>query len=197
MSVINALFRRPRRERIVARCYLTLVDQSRLEAFYRDCGVPDTTMGRFDMLVLHAFLVMQRLKRSGPEAEAFSQALFDYMFADMDVNLRELGVGDLSVGKKVKKLAQGFYGRAVAYEAGLGALAEHGDAEVLRDALRRNLFGGSEPSAEHVNLMAGYLRREVESLARQPMDRLLAGEVVFGPPPAAPVREPAASGQQR
>src|SRR3546814_18727724 len=79
---------------------------------------------------------LRRLREGGGH-EAFAQALFDHMFADMDYNLRELGVGDLSVGKKVKQMAQGFYGRATAYESGLAA----GEEAELGDALRRNLYG--------------------------------------------------------
>ncbi|WP_374466727.1 ubiquinol-cytochrome C chaperone family protein, partial [Ferrovibrio sp.] len=90
--------------------YRAIVAQSRQAGFYREHGVPDSLDGRFDMIVLHSFLVMRRLRRIGAAAEPLSQQLFDLMFADMDSNLREIGVGDLSVGKKVKAMAQAFYG---------------------------------------------------------------------------------------
>src|SRR3546814_7474868 len=94
----------------------------------------------------------------------------------MDYNLRELGVGDLSVGKKVKQMAQGFYGRATAYESGLAA----GEEAELGDALRRNLYGGADPGPEQLALVGGYLRRDAEALRYWPIERLLAGEERFG-----------------
>jgi len=178
--VIPRLFVRARQQRVAARLYDSLVEQARREEFYRDCGVPDSLDGRFDMIVLHAFLVLRRLNREGERVSAFSQALFDCMFTDMDVSLREIGVGDLSVGKKVKHMARSFYGRAVAYEAGLA-----GSDETLADALRRNLFGTVTPAPEHTARMADYLRREAAALDARPVEELLQGRLSFGPPPAA------------
>lgn len=179
--MLERLFRRGAEERVVANLYGALVDQARARAFFARCGVPDSLDGRFDMIVLHAFLVMHRLKGQGAAADAFAQRLFDFMFADMDHALREMGVGDLSVGKKVKAMARAFYGRVVAYER---ALAATGDDDLL-DALDRNLYGTVEPDEAGKRLMANYLRREVKSLAAQPIDRIIAGVVAFGPPPGA------------
>ncbi len=180
--VIARLFSRRGREDAVPAIYLALVEQARRPGFYTACGVPDTVDGRFDLLVLHVFLVMHRLKAEGGTAAAFAQKLFDYMFADMDQSLREMGVGDLSVGKKVKHMARSFYGRVVAYEKGL----EAPEAEPLEAALRRNLFGTVEPDADRLALISAYVRREAGALSRQPAERLLAGELTFGPPPDGP-----------
>ncbi|MGB1548449.1 MAG: ubiquinol-cytochrome C chaperone family protein, partial [Alphaproteobacteria bacterium] len=92
--------------------YTQIVAQARRKEFYTAGGVPDTLDGRFEMLALHAFLVLYRLKRL--DADELAQALFDMMFADMDENLREIGVGDLSVDKRVKRMVSAFYGRVVA-----------------------------------------------------------------------------------
>ncbi len=165
----------------MANLYLALVGQARREGFYRNCGVPDSVDGRFDMIALHAFLVLRRLNMEGERVAAFSQALFDYMFADMDVSLREMGVGDLSVSKKVKHMARSFYGRVVAYEHGLAAA----DDAVLTEALRRNLYGTVEATPQHLARMAAYVRREAVALADRPVEELLSGTVAFGPPPAA------------
>lgn len=164
-------------QRLVARLYVELVEQARRPAFYEACGVPDTVWGRFDMVVLHAFLVFRRLAREGTRHAAFSQALFDHMFADIDQNLRELGVGDLGVGKKVAHMAESFYGRAAVYEAGLAG------ESALEPALRRNLYAGTDPGEEQLAMMAGYLRREAAALDALPADALLAGGFRFGPPP--------------
>jgi len=158
--------------------YLQIVAQARQPEFYRHCGVPDTLDGRFEMLILHMFLVLRRLK--GEDAPALSQELLDTLFADMDENLREMGVGDLSVGKRVKQMADAFYGRIAAYEDGLD-----GEAGVLEASLARNLFGTAEASPAALAVLAAYLRREAESLAALDMKAIRAGELAFGPPPKA------------
>ncbi|OHC74511.1 MAG: hypothetical protein A3G18_11565 [Rhodospirillales bacterium RIFCSPLOWO2_12_FULL_58_28] len=174
MSIFGA-FRRSRFEDAAHRLYVALVGQARRPAFYLDFGVPDTKEGRFDMIALHAFLVMRRLKRTNGDAALLAQALFDLMFADMDQNLREMGVGDLVVGGKVKKLAKAFYGRVAAYEDGLDR-----DDETLAAALERNVFRDAAPESRNVAGMIRYIRREAESLDAQEPARLMAGEVLFG-----------------
>ena len=104
--------------------------------------------------MLHAYIVMKRLKAIGTEASATSQALFDWMFADMDKNVREMGVGDLSVGKKIKAMATAYYGRIKAYDEGL-----EGGQELLTDALRRNLFAEAKPTDRQVTDMADFTLR--------------------------------------
>jgi len=183
--VISRMFRQDPTAPSVAAVYVQLVAQSRQPGFYLYCGVPDTVDGRFDMLALHAFLVMDRLAGQGDEAGAFAQALFDHLFADMDVNLREMGVGDLSVGKKVKQMAEAFYGRAQAYRDGL----QSADPAVLAAALRRNLFRAASPSRSQVDEMAAYARRQYAAIAAAPVDDLLAGRVGFGPVPASGLAE--------
>lgn len=159
--------------RSVAATYARLVDQARRPELFSDLGVPDTVMGRYDAIVLHVFVLLHRLKGQGDDADAFGQAVFDHLFADMDRSLRELGVGDLSVGKKVKGLAKGFYGRIVAYER---ALDSAGDDDLLL-ALRRNLYAEAQPSAAQVAAMARYLRSEVARFAGIPLGSLYVGEI--------------------
>lgn len=156
--------------------YRNIVAQSRHGGFYRDHGVPDSLDGRFDMIVLHSFLVMRRLRRIGPAAEQLSQQLFDLMFADMDSNLREIGVGDLSVGKKVKAMAQAFYGRVESYESGLQA---QGNGP-LCEALARNLYAGKlPPDTPALAAVAAYVRQADNNLAAQPDAEILAGNLTF------------------
>lgn len=160
--------------------YRRIVEQSRQPDFYARHGVPDSLDGRFDMIVLHAFLVMRRLRAIGNEAaNQLSQELFDLLFADMDNNLREIGVGDLGVGKRVKKMAQAFYGRVEAYEAGLTAT----DDAILTDALTRNLYGTTQPALPNQLAMAAYMRAAEAHLAAQSEAGIVAGNVDF---PAAP-----------
>jgi cytochrome b pre-mRNA-processing protein 3 len=172
--VFTALNRRRERRVAALAAYARIVERARDPAFYADWGVPDTLDGRFELLALHAFLVLNRLKRE-PAASAFAQELFDTMFADLDNALREMGAGDLGVGARVKAMARGFYGRVVAYERGL---AEDG---ALQAALRRNLFGTARPGEEPLAAAALYARRQIAALAAQPLAELLAGAVAFAP----------------
>lgn len=158
--------------------YHRIVEQARLPVFFDDYGVPDTANGRFDMIVLHCYCVMRRLKQS-PEGYDLSQMLATVLIDDLDRNLREMGVGDLSVGKKVKRIAEGFYGRLDAYDA---ALAEDGDG-ALSEALRRNIYSGLEqPPADGIAALAAYFRRTVAASDGAELERLAAGEVAFGAP---------------
>jgi cytochrome b pre-mRNA-processing protein 3 len=168
-----------------AALYGQLVAQARHPAFYTVCAVPDTVQGRFEMIALHAFLVMRRLKTGGAPG-GLAQDLFDLMFADMDRNLRELGTGDLAVGKRIKKLAKSFYGRIAAYEDGLAKA----DPTRLEEALARNAYEdatGLEGAAPRsgVAALANYLRQADMYLATQAIADLQAGQVRFTPPPAA------------
>lgn len=165
----------------VDRLYRTLVAQARRPQFYLAMGVPDTPEGRFDLIALHAFVLLRRLRREGAPGTACAQLLFDRMFADMDDNLREMGVGDLGVGRQVKALAAAFYGRIAAYDAGLD-----GSDEVLGQAFRRNLYRLGSPSEAAVAAMASYLRREAAALGEADGARLMQGELAFGQPPILP-----------
>jgi len=176
-----SLFRRNPEHDAAARAYACVVAQARRPGFFAECGVPDTVDGRFELICLHAFLYLHRLKDEQPDAAALGQAFFDAMFGDFDRSLREMGTGDLSVGRQVKRMAEAFYGRIHAYERGLGE-----DDEVLRPALRRNLFGTIEPPPEAVEAVTAYVRRETARLQEQPAAALLAGQIAFGPPPSLP-----------
>ena len=179
------LFRRATETDAAHRLYLEVVRQARQPQFFAALGVPDTVQGRFEMIALHAFLVLHRLKRQHEMSAGLAQQLFDVMFDDMDRNLREMGTGDLGVGKRVKRLAEQFYGRIAAYEAGLAA-----DEAGLCRALARNIYGAEAPDAGAVRAMADYLRREADALGAVPLAELLAGRVGFGPPPHPGSRRP-------
>jgi cytochrome b pre-mRNA-processing protein 3 len=176
--ILRRLFGRNALEGPARALYETAVRQAREPAFYAALGVPDSVDGRFELVALHGFLLMRRLKSIDAGGGRLAQALFDIMFADMDASLREMGAGDLGVGKRVKTMAKGFLGRIAAYETGLENPAE------LQAALRRNLYGTVEPSAGALAAMAGYAREAAESLKNQPDSALLAGIAGFPPPPA-------------
>lgn len=168
--------------------YQRVVEQARQPVFFTDGGVPDTVDGRFELICLHAFLYLHRLKRERPGAAALGQKFFDVMFIDFDRALREMGTGDLSVSREIRHMAQAFYGRIAAYEDGLTA----GDA-VLLPALARNLYGTSLATDAQLAAIADYIRREAAGLERQQVAALLAGDVAFGPPPVIAPAVPVAA----
>src|SRR6266699_3613726 len=137
--------------------YGMIVTQAREPLFYRDLGVPDTVNGRFDLLVLHLWMVLNRLKTI-KGGTVLSQALFDHFCDDMDANLRELGVGDLAVPKRMQAFGEAFYGRAAAYDLALAA-----GAEPLAQALCRNILNGKE--IENARRLAFYVETAVACLA--------------------------------
>lgn len=159
--------------------YGAAIRQARQPGFYLDLGVPDTADGRFDMIALHVYLTLRRLKNLGEAGQALAQALFDHMFVDVDRNLREMGVGDLGVGRQVKAMAAGFYGRIAAYDAGLA-----GGEEALAQALARNLYRNAEPTALALQSMSRYVAAVAASLETSTVEELLRGAIDFGPAPA-------------
>jgi cytochrome b pre-mRNA-processing protein 3 len=132
--------------------YDKAVLQARSPGLYSDLGAPDTVEGRFEVLTLHVLLLLHRLKTEGPEAAPLRQEIFDTYIADLDGALREMGVGDLSVGKRMKSLGEAFYGRAAAYEAAFEALP---DRSSLEDLVARTILGDN-PDRDGAGL-AGYI----------------------------------------
>lgn len=164
--------------------YSTAVRQARAPVFYADCGASDTMEGRFDMIVLHVYLIMRSLKRLEEPGKALSQKLFDVMFADMDQSLREMGVGDLSVGKKIKAMASAFFGRTQAYDDALDE--EPPDDAALANTLRRNVVGSDAADAPGFPAFVAYVSAAAAAMDDQNGAALLAGQVHFPPPPLVP-----------
>jgi len=177
--ILSKLFEREPTKEPATLLYASLVAQARQPAFYAHCGVPDTVDGRFDLISLHLFLLLHRFKGDHPASADLAQAVFDLMFDDMDRSLREMGAGDLGVGRRVKIMIQGLYGRIAAYEKGLKC----DDGAALQAALRRNVYGTVDPSPACLDALAAYVRGQVTTLAEQPYPALAAGAVIFGAPP--------------
>jgi len=154
--------------------YGQVVAAAREKALYADLGVPDTLDGRFDLVGLYAALLIRRLRALPEPGPGLAQAVFDAMFSDMDVILREMGVGDLSVGRKVRAMWEAFHGRAAAYETAL----EAGDTAALAAALTRNVWRGAAPEGAAVRL-AGVALAQDALLATQGLDTLAVGTVRF------------------
>jgi len=175
--LLDRLFRTRPTKAVGQALYQRVVDQSRHTALYADLGAPDTVEGRFELYTLHLVLVIERLREGGEQAAETSQALFDTYVKSLDHALREMGVGDLSVGKKMRKLGEALFGRARSYETAFHALPA---TELLEALLIRTLY--AEADGAHASRMAAYVLDQRAALAAQPLDRLLAGEVDWKAP---------------
>jgi len=163
--MIFGWFRNRANEDAAAATYAGIVGAARQPRLFSEIGVPDTLAGRYEVLVIHLFLFLYRLKDESDDIRRHSQRVFDLMFRDLDRSLREMGVGDLSVPKRIKKLASAFYGRTAAYDAALTS----GDRVGLEVAVLRNVFGGDVAQASEARRLAAYMLASCETLKAQPV----------------------------
>jgi cytochrome b pre-mRNA-processing protein 3 len=173
------LFRRSARPDTISALYGMIVAQARLPCFYRDYAVADTVNGRFDLIVLHLALVLDRLTQD-PTLQSLGQRVFDRFCQDMDDNLREIGIADLKVPKEMQRMGEAFYGRAQAYRVALAA----NDGAALVAALERNIYGAA--SVGQARRLAAYMREALRGLAGQGASRLASGELHFPDPILVP-----------
>ncbi len=157
--------------------YEEIVAAARQPRFYSHWNVPDTPLGRFEMLSLHMFLFQHRLHAETGEARNIAQVLIDEFFLDVDHSLRELGISDVGVPKRMKRLAKMYYGRTAAYADAI----ERGDDAALEAALGRNIRPDSEEWAESEQA-AAYVKAVVESLAGQSVEAICAGKLHYPQP---------------
>jgi cytochrome b pre-mRNA-processing protein 3 len=151
--------------------YARSAGEARAEQLFEACGIPDTLDGRFDSLALHAGLMIDRLRRE-PDGAALAQEYFDAMFRHLDLTLREIGVQDLGVGRRIKIMAEGLQGRAFAYRVALA-----GGATPLGEVLRRNAYGGRPPGDDQMVVrLEAYVRRLSARLADTPRNQLSSTE---------------------
>jgi cytochrome b pre-mRNA-processing protein 3 len=168
--VLARLFR-PREETLAGRAlYASAAAQARSPAFYAELGAPDTAEGRFELFALHVALLLLRLKGHGPRASETSQQLFETFLRSLDDALREMGVGDVVVGKRMRKLGEAFYGRLRAYEAALAARPDRAELVAL---FARTLFEGRAQGRP--GELASYAAQAADQLDAAPLEQLLAG----------------------
>lgn len=174
IRLLERLFR-PRQARIAGEAlYAGLVDQARRPELYRDLGVADRIDSRFELYVLHLSLVLARLKGEGEAAGETGQALFDAFVGALDDALRELGVGDLSVAKKMRKLAEAVYGRVVGYQNAVLA----GEADTLSELLARAVYG-QEDAGDEARGLAAYALNTSQGLSMLRLEDILRGRLAW------------------
>ena len=159
--------------RKAGKIYGVIVTQARRAAFYADLGVPDIPSGRYEMVVVHLVLVLERL-RSAPTAGAdLPRLLVEAFIADMDDSLREMGTGDLTVPRKVRRAATGLYERSVAYQEALAA----SDGGALAAVLREHTYADAD--AQSAPRLAGYVQAAAAALAATDVGQVAAGSFEF------------------
>lgn len=180
MMIFGLFGRKNGNKAIVARQYDLLTKAARRPHFYTDLDVPDTVMGRFEMISAVLILYFRRTRASGRSGQEIAQEIVDAFFEDVDHSIRELGIGDVSVPKKMKKLASMFYGRLESYAA---ALDRH-DKSALAEALKRNFYPKTDNASLTMAGLATYLLHAEDALSRQPEDVVETGLIDL-PDPAA------------
>jgi len=186
--MFGTLFKQKNKTQQVARdLYAQALSNTRAPAFYIDGGVPDTFDGRFDLLMLHLFLILNPLIET-PENDAIAQAVFDVTFKDMDQTLREMGIGDMGVPKHQKRMMKAFNGRMHSYKIAIEP-ESFADKDIkglgpttLEGALRRNLFGTVVDAdgfdASYVDKMAHFVRHNVVEQGKAVND-IVQGRITF------------------
>lgn len=178
--------RKARHERAGFQLYGAAVAAARDSHLYADLGAPDTLDGRFDMIGLCVFLLIQRLSREAEPGPGLAQAVFDAMFLDMDVNLREMGVGDMSIGRRNRAMWEAFHGRAAAYAASWG------DPPALEQALARNVWRGAAAPAGSPAALRRLAHAQARALDGQSLGALAQGAVRYLPAAEAARQPPRA-----
>lgn len=155
--------------------YQAALTQSRQPEFYDGMGVADTMDGRFDLLSLHVILLIERLNTLGRPGRKLGQSLFDSMFKRMELDLREMGIGDLGVPKHMQKMMKAFNGRAHAYQAAMAS----GDAGALEEAIAKNIYRNAGAPGPQAKALTGYALYARSLLASATLDDLSAARMQF------------------
>jgi cytochrome b pre-mRNA-processing protein 3 len=158
------------------RLHASAVAAARDGKLYAEMGAPDSVEGRFELLTLHVILLVERLRAEAGAGEGLRQALFDAYVSHLDGAMREMGVGDLAMGKRMRKLGEAFYGRAASYAAAFALLP---DLTELKSILSRTVFEGGDVDPAP---LAAYVARSHAALVAGPRERLLAGEPSWAAP---------------
>jgi len=182
LNPFNFFRKSPKNEKKATRIYALIVKQSRNPIFYDHYGVADTIEGRLDLLMLHAFLLFQRYKTDDPLFRDLSQSVYDVMIKDIDLSMREQGIGDTGVSIRIKKITESLHGRINSYQQGLKDGLE---SPTLKNALKRNLYHKMDPTNENLGQICQYMHDCAYQLSNINSDQLQQGVVEFADIPAS------------
>ena len=179
----NVFNRKTKEKQLAEQLYKDIVKQARNKAFYTSYGVPDTMEGRYEMIVIHIFLFLQNLENSEKNNAQIGKAISEEFFSELDGSLREMGVGDITVPKKMRKLADSFYGRLYAYKEGI----EKNEKNTLSQAIQRNVFGHDDENKElgttslNSDKLSNYMIETNKLLSNNIKEALSLGTIKFQP----------------
>ena len=142
---------------ITPEIYQNIIERSRSKFFYLDMDIDDSFESRFDIIILHSFIVFYFLKDISESEKKLSQFLFDFMFNDFDNNLREMGFGDIAVNKKMKVFITAFYGRIANYSQGVDQIQDNNNDEILNKAILNNIYKGKKSSDSYLKFFKKYI----------------------------------------
>ena len=141
----------------VKKIYQSIIDNSRSKIFYIDLDIDDSFESRFDLVILHSFIIFQYFIEIDDKKNELSQSLFDFMFNDFENNLREMGFGDIAVNKRMKKFISAFYGRILSYSNSYAEYKENNSLLNFSLAIKKNIYNNKNISDEKVNLISNYV----------------------------------------
>jgi len=171
----NLFKRKKANQALVGRQYAEITRGARSPVFYEAMGVPDTVMGRFEMIAIHLILYLRRTGPAGAATKGLAQDIVDAFFEDVDHSIRELGIGDTSVPKRMKKLARMFYGRVESYGQALDA----GDRVGLVEALKRNIHPEQADIAPSTQALSDWMINTAQMLEDVSEETMAAGKLTF------------------
>ena len=156
---------------ITSEIYQNLIERSRSKFFYLNMDIDDSFESRFDIIILHSFIIFYSIKNISDDEKKLSQFLFDYMFEDFDNNLREMGFGDIAVNKKMKVFITAFYGRIANYSKGVDQIKKSRNDEMLNQAILNNIYKGKNSNTQYLNLFKQYIIRNIDFFSSRDLNR--------------------------
>ena len=147
---------------IISEIYQNIIERSRSKFFYLNMDIEDSFESRFDIIILHSFIIFYFLKDISDDEKKLSQLLFDFMFEDFDNNLREMGFGDIAVNKKMKVFITAFYGRIANYSKGVDQIKNNLKDEILNQAIINNIYKGKDTNTRFINFFKQYIMGNLE-----------------------------------
>ena len=164
------IFRKKNNSRLIKKIYQNIIERSRLKYFYTDREVQDTMESRFDLIIFHSLIVFQFFREMKISNNGIAQNLFDFMFSDFENNLREMGLGDVAVNKKMKVFISAFYGRISNYSKGVQMYRDHENKEKLFSAIKNNIYKNNNVSTKNIGFLTEYLLLNIDNLKRNSLE---------------------------
>ncbi|NRA89438.1 MAG: ubiquinol-cytochrome C chaperone [Rhizobiales bacterium] len=176
VKIFGIYFGKERQEHSLATdLYGHAVAAARNPILYGTKGAPDTANGRFELIILHIFLLFRRLQDQDKRIQSIKQKTFDCFLRDMDVSLCEIGVGPDGVPKRIQKMLENFYGRAAAYQTAL----ENQDIEILTQTISRNFYSDDKQNSTGAKMLANYVLNSAQNLENASTEDLINSKFSF------------------